>query len=331
MSIYTKKGDQGETSLLGGIRVPKDSLRIDVYGTLDEVTSALGLARATTQSRDLAEVIYDLQGEFIDIMGELASDPVQEPKPNASGKAFVYRTEAHHVERLEKLIDQFQSECLPQHEFVRPGGSPASAALDMARTFVRRAERRLIALGRQEAVNPNLFRYFNRLSDLFHTMARLDEQRTMKQMVRDALKQAGVGDKQGQAMKTLNLEDCDRLISAGMKRAEAIGIPMVLSVVDAFGQLIAFKRMDNALGVSVTLSPNKAYSAAVLRMETKELDNLARCDGPLAGIDANMPKLTRIGGGIPLMCQGILLGAVGVSGGSVEQDVDVARTMVEAL
>ena len=329
MSVYTKGGDKGETSLLGGIRVPKDSLRIEVYGTLDEATSALGMARAVTGNADIADVIYDLQGEFIDVMGELATDPAREPKPNAVMPAF--KVEPSHVERFEKLIDKFEMERVPQKHFVRPGGTQAAAAMDMARTFIRRAERRLISLGRQENVNPNLFRYFNRLSDLLYVMARLDEQRDIAEKVRLALKEAGIGNVQKEAGKDLDLTEGERLVSAGIKHAESIGLPVVLSVVDAAGHLVICKRMNDALGVSITLSPHKAYTAAMVRMSTKDLDASMKNDGPLAGIDVNMDKLTRIGGGIPLFYQGVLAGAVGVSGGTVEQDIEIAQAMVDAF
>lgn len=330
MSIYTKGGDKGETSLLGGIRVPKDSLRIEVYGTLDEVTSALGMARAVTGNDDLADIIYDLQGELIDVMGELATDPAREPKSGAQIPLF--KVEPSHVAHFEALIDKFEKERIPQHKFIRPGGTQAAAAMDMARTFVRRTERRLIALGRQETVNPNLFRYLNRLSDLLYVMARLDEQRDITKQVRKALENAGmIGKSQGGNMQGLDLERSEYLIAAGIRKAESIGIPVVLSVVDPAGQMIAFKRMDNALGVSVTLSPHKAYTAAMVRMATKDINDLMVNDGPFIGLDINMDKLTRVGGGIPILHQNILMGAVGVSGGSVDQDVEIARAMVEAF
>lgn len=331
MSIYTKGGDKGETSLLGGVRVPKDSLRIEVYGTLDEVTSALGLARATTVNEDICKDIIDLQGEFIDIMGELASGPWEGASPVQLPKGRSFRTGPEHVERLERMIDRLQAERIPYPHFVKPGGSQASAAMDMARTFARRAERRLVSLGREEQVNPSLAKYFNRLSDLLYMMARIDEQRAVMRSVEKQVRGALADNGNATHGMMLGLADCDRLLEAGISRAGAIGVPMVLTVVDAAGQLVEFRRMDGALVISTTLAPNKAYTAAAVRMATHELARLAQPEGPLFGIETNIPKLTLIGGGLPLMRNGGLAGAVGVSGGSVEQDIDVARTMVAAF
>lgn len=342
MGIYTRGGDTGETSLLGGVRVPKDTLRIEVYGTIDEATSAMGLARATTKQDDLCREIIVLQGELIAVMAELAT------APGASAaklpKIQLTPVQASQVERLERTIDHYEAQRIPTHHFVRPGGSVASAALDMARTFVRRAERRLISLAREQDVNPLLVKYLNRLSDLLYVMARLDEQREVEQIVinqlRDSLKPALTDcldmnsvslASHGEATMTLTLADCDRMIEAGMHRAHQIGAPMVLAVVDASGNLMETRRMDDALIVSISLAPHKAYTAATVRMATHALAELAQPSAPLYGIDVSIPNLTLVGGGLPLHRAKALVGAVGVSGGSVEQDIDVAQAMAAAL
>jgi uncharacterized protein GlcG (DUF336 family) len=241
------------------------------------------------------------------------------------------------VARLERCIDRYEAERIPSNQFVRPGGSPAAAAIDMARTFVRRAERRLTSLAREEELNEELLSYFNRLSDLLYVMARVDEQRELEQTVRRQLQAALVeaapaGPQRMEAMTmALSLADCDRMVQAGIQRAEALGVPMVLAVVDAGGHLIELRRMDGALLVSVTLAPNKAHTAAAVRMPTAELGRLAQPGAPLYGIDANLPNLTLVGGGLPLSLRGTVVGAVGVSGGSVDQDSEVAAAMAAAL
>ncbi len=329
MTLYTRGGDAGDTSLLGGVRVPKDSLRIEVYGTLDEVTSTLGLVRATTRYDDLVSDISELQAEFIDVMGELASGPYDESTEAKLPRGRTFRIAEPQVARLEATIDRYQAERLPCNRFIRPGGSKAGATLDMARTFVRRAERRLVGLSREEPINPQMLKYFNRLSDLFFIMARIDEQREVTAMVTAQLAGRAGTTEGGEAM--FGLEESDRLMAAGIVRAREIGVAMVLAVSDEAGRLIALKRMDGSLPISLQLAPNKAHTAAAVRMPTHEFGALAKPEGPLFGIEGNLAGITLIGGGLPLVSGGRVVGAVGVSGGSVEQDIDVAGAMVAAF
>jgi ATP:cob(I)alamin adenosyltransferase len=324
MRIYTGIGDAGETMLLGRKKVPKDSPRVQVYGTLDEATSALGLARASTQNDDICRTILELQGELIDVMTELATPPgvIQPVRP-------VTITQ---VERLERLIDAFEEERIATGHFVRPGGSLASAALDLARTITRRAERRLVTLSHSESVSPVMLKYFNRLSDLLYVLARIDEQRAIKKMVVQAITTTQVlTERKGDVEVELTLETSNRLIQAGMRKAQEIGVPMVLAVVDAGGYTIALNRMDGALLVSVALAPNKAYTAVTVRIPTHQLAGLSQPGEQLYNITANLPNLTIVGGGFPLIQSGVVVGGVGASGGSVADDMAVAQAMVDAL
>jgi uncharacterized protein GlcG (DUF336 family) len=212
---------------------------------------------------------------------------------------------------------------------VRPGGSQASAAWHLARTIVRRAERQLVAMSRVECVDPLLLQYLNRLSDLFYIMARIDEQREIRRSVMAMLQSStGSGARGGGA---LDLAGCDAMVEAGIRRAREIGVPMVLAVADASGNLLELRRMDNALTVSLSLAPRKAYTAAAVRMPTSQLAELAQPGASLYGIDVNTPELTLVGGGLPVIRDGGVIGAVGVSGGSVEQDVSVAQAMLTAV
>jgi len=331
--IYTRGGDTGQTSLLGGIRVDKDDPRVEVYGTIDEATSALGLARATTRYDDICQLIIKLQGELILIMSEIAMLPGTQLK-----KGSIPTIQAEFIKHIEDLIDLYNSEWMQSGQFVRPGGSQASAAIDMARAIIRRAERRLISLSRNEEINPNLLKYLNRLSDLLYVLARIDEQRAIVDTVTQQLgilaENSNNGTKRDEKNRgvnemTLTLVDCDRMIIAGIKKAEAIGVPMVLSVVDQNGDVIEVRRMDDALIISVKLASYKAYTASVVRMPTADLAKLSQPGEPLFGIEANFAQVTLVGGGIPLKQNGKIVGAVGVSGGSVEQDIAVAQAMID--
>lgn len=335
-TIYTGVGDAGQTRLLGNIPISKDDLRVEVYGTLDEATSTLGLARATTRFQDLCQQIWQVQEELIPVMSEIATVPdlpLKKPVPQVS---------AEQVHQLEKMIDQWSAEWIQTGQFITPGGSPASAALDMARTIVRRAERRLVSLHQREPVNPHLLKYINRLSDLLYVLARIDEQRTLKQIINEVVQTSSnqpnqsipknsLSQQNDQSHRMLTLSDSDRMIAAGIQRANEIGVPMVLAVADESGHMIQTCRMDNARPISVQLAPHKAYTAAAVRVPTNELANLSQPGQPLFHIDVNMEKFTLIGGGFPVIRHGRVIGGVGVSGGSVEQDMDVAQAMLAAF
>jgi ATP:cob(I)alamin adenosyltransferase len=333
--IYTRGGDAGQTSLLGGVRIDKDDLRVEVYGTVDETTCALGLARSTSRYDDICQVIIAIQGDLIPIMSEIATLPGTQLK-----KGAVPHVQPEQVQHLEQVIDCYNAEWIQSGHFVRPGGTQASAALDMARATCRRAERRLISLGRSEEVNPELLKYLNRLSDLLYVLARIEEQRPIVEMVKKQLESASAqienrktkdsGDKPMFETWTLALADCDRMMQAGIKKAEALGVPMVLCVADQNGDVIETRRMDGALIVSVTLAPFKAYTAAAAKMPTADLARYSQPGQSLFGIEANLPKVTLVGGGIPLCKEGKTVGAVGVSGGSVEDDIAVAQAMVDS-
>ncbi|MBM3470828.1 MAG: cob(I)yrinic acid a,c-diamide adenosyltransferase [Armatimonadetes bacterium] len=165
--IYTRTGDRGETGLIGGSRVPKDDLRVEAYGALDEACSALGLL-AVHVDAGLAEVIQGFQRTLFEVGSEMAT-----PKPAAPGPGAVPGLGAVAVLALEALIDGWEAEIPPQHAFILPGGSAPAAICHLARALVRRAERRAVTLARSAEVNPEILRYLNRLSDCLFVLARL--------------------------------------------------------------------------------------------------------------------------------------------------------------
>ncbi|WP_019879652.1 cob(I)yrinic acid a,c-diamide adenosyltransferase [Succinispira mobilis] len=163
MKVYTKTGDKGTTSLLSGERVEKDTLRVDAYGTVDELDSVLGMARAFVKREDVRETIYSLQKLLGMLMADVASLKLEQP----------YIT-TEHVNILEQTIDKFDALLQPLTKFLVPGDTQGAAMLDLARTVTRRAERRLITLSKQEAVNHNVLVCLNRISDLCFILARVE-------------------------------------------------------------------------------------------------------------------------------------------------------------
>jgi cob(I)alamin adenosyltransferase len=175
VSIATKTGDGGETSLMYGRRVPKTDSRVDAYGCVDELNAALGLVRAGTGSSLVADQILSIQKELVTLMGELATAPEDFARYEKDGFSL---TTAAMVDRLTAAIDDLEKDkTLYRKGWVMPGNTPLAASLDMARTVCRRAERRVAALGVTENSNPEILRYLNRLSDLCWLLARLAEKK----------------------------------------------------------------------------------------------------------------------------------------------------------
>jgi cob(I)alamin adenosyltransferase len=171
--VYTRTGDKGETSLVGGKRVPKDSPRIDAYGTIDELNSIVGLARVfNEESVDAGEahqfldgVLCQIQDELFDLGSELATAP-------EFFQEGMYRVGETEIKRIEQLIDKCQADLEPLKSFILPGGGRIGAYLHQCRTVCRRAEREILRLSRAEEINDSVIKYVNRLSDLFFVLSR---------------------------------------------------------------------------------------------------------------------------------------------------------------
>lgn len=169
MKIYTRKGDKGETSLFGGRRVSKDELRVEAYGTVDELNSALGLAvaRLPRELEEWRDSLIAVQSDLFAVGAILAT-----PKTGAAKPEHIPELAEARVEALEDWIDKLDEELTPLKAFVLPGGSESAATLHLARSVCRRAERRAVALTNQEEIEPVVIKYLNRLSDFLFTLAR---------------------------------------------------------------------------------------------------------------------------------------------------------------
>jgi len=166
--IYTRTGDTGDTGLFGGERVRKDDLRVRAYGAIDEANAAIGTARAAGPGAEIDAVLALLQHHLFDLGAELATPP----SAPSSATAHAPHVTPEWVAALEGDIDRFEGVLPPLRAFILPGGTPAAAALHVARTVVRRAERDIVALAAQAPVNPHLLAFVNRLSDLLFVLAR---------------------------------------------------------------------------------------------------------------------------------------------------------------
>ncbi|MGH7520382.1 MAG: cob(I)yrinic acid a,c-diamide adenosyltransferase [Gemmatimonadales bacterium] len=163
MKIYTKTGDEGETGLFGGGRVPKDDPRVRAYGDVDELNAAIGLVAALDPAGFEAGALEAIQRDLFTVGAELAT-----PNP-AKLRAAVA---VDQVNALEQLIDKHEAGLPALKNFILPGGTPKAAALHLARTTCRRAERSVVTLSRDQQINPVIIHYLNRLSDLLFVLAR---------------------------------------------------------------------------------------------------------------------------------------------------------------
>lgn len=170
--VYTKYGDKGETSLLYGGRVSKNSVHTEAYGITDEAVSAMGLGRALSADQKVKDILRDLQRELFTIAAELATDPGKYELFHQHFKPVTQEM----VDSLETTIDSLGEEFTMPQVFVLPGGSPASSAIDMGRTIIRTAERRVVALAEAgQLTNELILTYLNRLGDLLFVLARYED------------------------------------------------------------------------------------------------------------------------------------------------------------
>lgn len=166
MDSFNKRGDKGTTSLMFGHRVPKNSPRPEAYGVIDEASSAMGLARGFVSEPELKQIILSIQEDLILVGAELACLREDVSKLKA-------RITDVHARKIEELIEKYEALTEMPREFIPPGGTPASGALDLARSIIRRGERRIAGLVSEgEVANPALQSYCNRLADLLFTLAR---------------------------------------------------------------------------------------------------------------------------------------------------------------
>jgi cob(I)alamin adenosyltransferase len=166
--VYTRSGDDGTTALGVKTRVAKDSVRVEAYGTVDELNSVIGVVLASGVDRALRQPLERVQNDLFHLGSDLCV-------PEAEKESMpVPRIEARHVSMLEEWMDAWSEELAPLANFVLPGGAPAAAALQLARAVCRRAERRVVTLGRQEAVGAYAVQYLNRLSDALFVAARYE-------------------------------------------------------------------------------------------------------------------------------------------------------------
>lgn len=348
-AVYTRTGDKGATGLFGGSRVPKQSLRVEAYGTVDEANAAIGEAKAGLEPGPWRDRVHAIQQRLFTLGAELASD-------EAGAEILANKINESDITDLEHLIDDCLAVTGPQRAFVVPGRDAVSAPFHSARTVVRRAERRLLTLSETETVRPELVKYLNRLSDAVYALARLTETwfelARLEQVVREVVARFLPAEESGDepagesaeervpgrwdAMRRhlppaeLTLGLCKRLAEAVEAKATELGVPIVFAAVDPAGNPILLHRMADSLLGSIDIAMNKAWSANAFKQSTAQLGRAAAT--ALPGLaDGNRGRVVLFGGGEPVFAQGRLLGGLGVSGGTVEEDCQILNFAMEQV
>ncbi|MBQ3506914.1 MAG: cob(I)yrinic acid a,c-diamide adenosyltransferase [Clostridia bacterium] len=338
--FYTGQGDKGLTALTPSAQVSKADERVVAVGSVEEIVSALGVVRTVTSCP-----IFRGKLERIQKTLRTLSHGLRDPR---SGKFVFSAEEIEFLESdMDKMLEKVSVETVSD---ALPGGNTQSAYLDLAHTTARRAERDMIAMDRRYAVPATFKQYINRLSDYLliaarysdylHNKAEAEKAASPSSSVpvvnygapaapatavpassTDALV-AEVLARLGGA-KVLDLDRAKRLIEAVELRAKEQGKHAVIAVSNAEGNPIAVHVMDGAFLVSYEVAVKKAYTAVAVKMSTMELSALCQPGGTFYGLQA-LDKVITFGGGIPLYQDGVIVGGLGVSGGTGEEDHDLA-------
>lgn len=343
MSIYTKGGDRGTTSLVRTKNVSKSDDRIQLVGTIDELTSHLGLVKTMMEDKDDICILEKIQRRLITLMAGVA-DPYNRD----------YKIPEDTAEILEEEIDRMEGLFQRPKEFILPGQCRLSAEMDIARTVARRAERALAQVSVKFGADNGAKIYMNRLADYLYVLARYTdakyegstdkkadsesgsekEEKTMEvnqnpqtseAVIQEVLKRMGV---QGR----ITLDSAKRLIEKIEEEARRRGKKAVIAVCGPDGNPVAVHVMDGAFLVSFDVATKKAYTAVAVKMSTKELSVLAQPGETFYGVDKmDNGKIVIFAGGVPLKVGDTIIGGLGISGGTGEEDHSLAEYGLSVL
>ncbi|AJJ24100.1 cob(I)yrinic acid a,c-diamide adenosyltransferase [Yersinia enterocolitica] len=333
MSIYTKTGDAGTTALFTGQRVKKSHPRVETYGTLDELNAALSLCARVAQGEENLQLLDAIQHQLFYFSAELASEGIETPP---CGRKSISEQD---IQALEQAVDRCIAQLPPVQGFILPGNTEAGSRLHFARTLARRCERRLIELAEQVPVRPVLLQYLNRLSDCLYALARDEDQRqTLQQTAHTVVARYLAATTEKPVATTqptsagLGFSDVHQLVKLAVEAAMTLQITVVVALADRHGNMIMTYRMPDTLLVSSELAPKKAWTAVALKTATHQLSAAIQPGADLFQLEASTGgKVVSFGGGYPLWRDGQLVGGLGISGGSVEQDMYIAETAISAL
>lgn len=299
--LYTGAGDAGQTSTLSQRRISKTDLIIELLGSLDELSAALGVAKVNAYDKKLTDDIEAIQKKLIGVMGEVA------------GGDKSVTPECPCV--VEKMCDEYQCKF---EGFTISGENPVSAHLSLARTIARRAERNAVKANQLGRVQKEVMVWLNRLSDLLYAMSQY--------AAKDNAPKPETGAYRPDVM---SLALAKELSLAVEQYAASIGVKAVVAIVNAGANLVLLHATDDSYIASRKIAYDKAYTSVSLKMATITALKETR-GGALDGLTAG-EGICLLGGGEPLKVGDSIIGAIGVSGGTAEQDTNLARFAAEYL
>lgn len=331
MAIYTKTGDKGTTSLFDGTRVKKTDLRVETYGTFDECCSQVSLAQKVAENSEVITITQWIQEKLFQLNAEVATAVNHEKLATKSD--FV---EAKDIRCLEDWIDKFTNQLPTIHEFILPGKTLGSAQLHVSRTVCRRGERLLIRLSEHETIRPELLQFINRLSDCLYILARVeDHEATEKKLIQTIVERylAAVDNSADTEIDETCFVTIQKVFAACIKKAEELKVPVSMAYVDRHGQLVSFFQMAGSLLVSNELAKKKAYTAVAMKSDTKALSSLTKPGESLYQLETlSAGEIVTFGGGMVFKdAEGTIIGGLGISGGSIEEDTAIVEKGIEIL
>lgn len=339
MNIYTKNGDRGTTDLVRTKNVSKSDDRIQLVGTIEELISHLGLVRTMMKDQDMIHFLEKIQGTLTAVMAGVA-DPYNRE----------YKLGDERTELLEQEIDRLSGLFQEPSGMILPGKNRLSAEIDITRAVARRAERMVAAVSVKFGADNGTKKYMNRLADYLYVLARYTDATedngeikvdnsgdlsvsggkeagnmtqqnagTSEAVIQEVLKRMGV---QGR----ITLEGAKKLINRIEEEARRRGKNAVIAVCGPDGNPIAVHVMDGAFLVSFDVAVKKAYTSVAVKMSTKELSVLAQPGGTFYGVDKmDGGRIVIFGGGVPLKAGDTIIGGLGISGGTGEEDHSLAE------
>ena len=344
MNIYTKNGDKGTTDLIRTKNVSKSDDRIQLVGTIDELTSHIGLVKSMLEDGDTVRLLEKIQRTLITVMAGVA-DPYNREYKISDDKTEILEEE---IDRLEGLFNR-------PKEFILSGKSRLSAEMDVARTVARRAERALASVSIKFGADVGTKKFMNRLADYLYLLARYTdaaeadtaEQKAAQDETQNKAENGAVMEtvsktsasnenlsealiqevmkRMGLPVK-ITLDNAKRLIEMIETEAKRRGKKAVIAVCGPDGNPIAVHVMDGAFLVSFDVAVKKAYTSVAVKMSTMELSKIAQPGETFYGVDKmDGGKIVIFGGGIPIKVGDTIIGGLGVSGGTGEEDHSLAE------